>query len=128
MKRFIRLFSTALLIAASVALVPATVSAAHDPFQNLECTRGGQGAGSAVCGVSAGNPVNDVLHKITNIVAVLAGAAAIIVIVAAGIRFITAGGNPEEVAKARRTIIFAAVGLIIIAVARFIINLIISGI
>jgi hypothetical protein len=39
------------------------------------------------------------------------GAIALIIIILAGIRFITSQGNPDNLAKARNTIIFAAVGL-----------------
>jgi hypothetical protein len=39
------------------------------------------------------------------------GAIALIIIIIAGIKFITSQGNPEALAKARNTIIYAAVGL-----------------
>ena len=39
------------------------------------------------------------------------GAIALIIIIIAGIKFMTSQGNPEALAKARNTIIYAAVGL-----------------
>jgi hypothetical protein len=49
------------------------------------------------------------------IIASVAGVAAIIVIVIGGIRFMVSGGDPSSVASARNSIIYALVGLILIA-------------
>jgi hypothetical protein len=46
---------------------------------------------------------------------IIAGVAAIIVIVIGGIRFMVSGGDPSSVASARNSIIYALVGLILIA-------------
>ncbi len=60
-------------------------------------------------------PKNDVtnsnVNSILQIVFGTMGAIALIIIILAGIRFITSQGNPDNLAKARNTIIFAAVGL-----------------
>ena len=45
----------------------------------------------------------------------LGGALALLVIVIAGLRFITSQGEPQAVAKARNTILYALVGLVICA-------------
>ena len=114
-----------LVVLAALVLPAPAVYAATNPYGGVPC---GEAAGSAICSHTGGNPIDTVLHNITNIVAVIAGVAAVIVIIMAGIRFMSAGGNAEEVAKARRAIILAATGLIIIVLARAIINLIISRI
>jgi hypothetical protein len=51
------------------------------------------------------------------IIASVAGVAAIIVIVIGGIRFMVSGGDPSSVASARNSIIYALIGLILIAAA-----------
>ncbi len=51
-------------------------------------------------------------HGLTIVLAIFA-AVAVLMIVIAGLRFVVAQGNPQEVAKARKTIIYAAVGLTI---------------
>lgn len=63
-----------------------------------------------------------VLIKIANIVAYFAGAIAVIMIIVAGIRFITANGDSGNISSARNTIIAALIGLAIIILARTIIN------
>lgn len=63
------------------------------------------------------------LGNIINGAAVLAGMAAIFFIVIAGIRYITSGGDPEKVAKARGTVTYAVVGLVILLLSFVIIKL-----
>ncbi|HVI60914.1 MAG TPA: hypothetical protein VM535_02015, partial [Candidatus Saccharimonadales bacterium] len=43
----------------------------------------------------------------------VAAAVAVLMIVIAGFRFVTAQGNPQETAKAKSTIIYAIVGLMV---------------
>ena len=60
-------------------------------------------------------PVNDVtgdnVNNILQIVFGTMGAIATIIIIIAGIKFMTSQGNPDNLTKARNTIIYAAVGL-----------------
>jgi hypothetical protein len=56
--------------------------------------------------------------NITDIVAFVAGAAAVILIVVGGIRYMTASGDAGKITSARNTILNAFIGLIIIALAR----------
>lgn len=57
------------------------------------------------------------LNNIINSLAILAGVASIFFIVWAGIRYITSGGDPIQVAKARGTVTYAIIGLVIIALS-----------
>ncbi len=60
-------------------------------------------------------PVNDVtsdnVNNILQIVFGTMGAIAVIIIIIAGIKFMTSQGNPDSLTKAKNTIIYAAVGL-----------------
>lgn len=92
----------------------------------------GAASQSAVCQDSGGtaNPLtggSGLLAKIASIIAVIAGMAAVIIIVLGGYRLITSGGSSENVAGARRSIIYAAVGLVIIVIARLIIGIILNA-
>jgi len=62
----------------------------------------------------------DVIIQI--VVATLA-AISVLMIVIAGFRFVAGQGNPQEVAKARSTIVYALVGLILAICAQAIITL-----
>jgi len=53
------------------------------------------------------------LAVILNIVFAIIGSISVLIIVIAGLKFITSSGKPEEIAKAKDTIIYAAVGLVV---------------
>lgn len=55
---------------------------------------------------------------------VFAGVVAVFLIVLSGFKFVTSGGDPKQVGTARQTLTWAIIGLVIILVSFFIINLI----
>ena len=61
---------------------------------------------------------NGLLMKVATLVAIVAGLAAVIIIIVGGFRMITANGDSQGFAQARSSVIGAAVGLIIIVLAR----------
>jgi len=63
------------------------------------------------------NPVNHIIRVAGGIITLLAGAAAVILVIASGIGMITSAGNPEGVANARKRLTSALIGLVIIALA-----------
>jgi hypothetical protein len=106
-------------------------AAAYQPFGSLNCGSAGRSK-SAVCSTNSNkDPISGpdgVLAHITNIVAFVAGAAAVIVIIVAGLRFITSGSDlstnsrtDTDVENAKRTLANALIGLAIIALSRSII-------
>ena len=67
-----------------------------------------------------------ILSGALNLVYFAAGAAAVIVIVIAGYTFATTAGDAAKVAKARNTILFAVIGLVVV-IAAFIITQFVLG-
>lgn len=57
------------------------------------------------------------LSNIITLVFVIAGGTAVIILIIAGIKYMTSRGEPEKVAAAKNTIIYAAIGLILLALA-----------
>lgn len=53
-------------------------------------------------------------------------AVAVLMIVVAGLRFITAQGNPTETGKAKGTIIYALAGLIVALIAEAVVSLVLD--
>jgi hypothetical protein len=118
-----------LLATILVPMIPRPAQA-WTPFEDV--CKDGAAQDSAVCKDKDGSkdPItgsDGILIKITNLVAIIAGVAATIVLILAGLRFIQSSGNSEEVAGARRTIIYASVGLVVIVLARTLIVLVIAG-
>lgn len=77
-------------------------------------------------GVSTTTADNNALGKLLNGVYQIAGVVAVLTLIIAGLRMITGGDNPETVATARKAIIYACVGLIVIISAFVITQFVIS--
>ena len=56
-----------------------------------------------------------------------AGIICVIIIIVAGLTFITAAGNPGTISKAKSALIYACVGIVVIISAALIVNLILGG-
>jgi hypothetical protein len=66
------------------------------------------------------------LQEILQIVFAILGALAVLMIVIAGLRFITAQGNPQDIGKARSTIVYSLVGLLVALIAEALVSLTLS--
>ena len=82
----------------------------------------GDAAKSAVCQDNTDkNPLTGdggVLIGIANIIALIAGAAAVIVLIVSSIRYITSGGDQQKVSSAKSTLINALIGIAVIVLGR----------
>lgn len=98
-----------------VALAPAAFSVA-DPFGVQYGTTAGLGQ----------KDVRDTVGQIINVALSLLGIVALVIILAGGFKWMTAGGNDEKVTEARKMIFSGIIGLAIIlssfAIARFVIG------
>lgn len=97
------------------------------------CTTPGASSSSASC-TNHGNNTNSltggngVLYKVTRIVAILGGIAAVIIMIVGGFLYVISQGDPQKTSQARSTIIYAVVGLVVIILAQSIITFILSRI
>lgn len=126
--RFKRLLATLALGLLVGIGATAPVQAAFNPFESVDCS--GAKAQSTVCQEQTKtyteNPATDMLLKVTNIISVIAGIAAVVIIIIAGISYIISGGEGNKVNDAKNAIIYASIGLIVIVLARSIIAFIIT--
>ncbi|HET7640350.1 MAG TPA: hypothetical protein VFK47_16620, partial [Ktedonobacteraceae bacterium] len=64
--------------------------------------------------------------KASNIIATLAGIAAVIMVIISGFMYVTSGGDPSKVNNARATLLYSIVGVVVIVMARTIIVFVIN--
>ena len=102
---------------ASVAPSNATTSACSG-IQQLDSSQS--------CGSSGGSSVGSIISDVVNILSLVLGAIAIIMIIVSGIRFATSGGGSNGVSSAKNTLIYAIVGLVIAALAQVIVHWVIG--
>ena len=120
---------TTTLLAFSAAL-PMLASA--DIFEEA-CTAAGNNnpSNSTVCKDkgSSSDPVSGsggVIMKVSGIIAILGGVLAVIMIIVAGIKMATSGGDANKVKEARTKIVHALIGLAVIALAEAIIAFVVN--
>lgn len=70
--------------------------------------------------------IQGIVTVVINIISVIVGIVAVVMIIWGGFKYITAGGDSGNVTTARNTIIYAIVGLVIVALAQFIVQFVLT--
>ncbi|HEX4774054.1 MAG TPA: pilin [Candidatus Saccharimonadales bacterium] len=127
----------ALLMFGMPTLVPLAVSA------DSVCNNGGiadqvsSGANQAALGAGQGGNCTDsagvsqsslakIGHTVVNWFSLIIGIIAVIMLIYGGFRYITSGGSSEKVGNAKNTLIYAIIGLVIVALAQIIVHFVLS--
>lgn len=89
----------------------------------------GDGKGSIYCDNKAGSEtkVNSIIGNIVQVLLTAVGVISVIMIVIGGIMFILSSGDAQKAAKARNTILYAVVGLVVAVFASAIVNFVFDG-
>jgi hypothetical protein len=119
---------------AAPGLVPAMASAQTTEIGKHVC-RGADalivdqkvGDCSDVNNAGAGG-IGDRIKTIINWISALIGVVAVIMIIFGGFRYITSGGNDTSVASAKKTILYALVGLVIVALSQLIVKFVLTNV
>jgi len=133
MKKLVALLALFMFVAVGPLLILTTqASAQFDPLET-SCLEGSTTNSSAVCeeANNTDNPLvgNDgILTTVANLLSLAAGVIAVIIIVVAGIQMTLSGGDSQKVTNSRNAIIYAAVGIAVIVVARSIVLFVINRI
>lgn len=77
---------------------------------------------------TGGLDIGDLIKKVINIMSMLVGAIAVIMLIVAGFRYVTSAGSDSATAAAKKTIIYAVVGLVVVALAQVIVHFVINNI
>lgn len=122
LRNWIILFAGSLMLLLGVVSVQsAGASAASNALQSGAC--GASSINAADCNTQAPktvNSLNGTIKNAINIFSIIAGVVAVLMIVAAGFRYITSAGAEQAVAGAKRTLLYAVIGLVIVAFAQVI--------
>lgn len=135
-KRYALMITTVLTIAAPAVLPTMTASAACSNIGNnvaggaySAANNGGSTGNTSLCSSSSGvsnDAIGTLASKIVNIFSIIVGAVAVIMIIYGGFRYITSGGDSNKVGSAKNTLIYAIIGLIIVALAQIIVHFVIN--
>lgn len=102
-----------------------TVSAAG-VLKNAACSGLSQVDASQGCGSGSSSTITNIAKVAINILSLIVGIAAVIMIILSGFRFITSQGDASGIASARNALIYAIVGLVVVALAQVIVHFVLS--
>jgi len=120
---------TAIMMLVSVQVGSVAALNCNDPTlttqQAIQCGANGA-SGQSGSPASAKNGLNNTITKIVNFLSLFVGIAAVVMIIVAGFRYITSGGDATRVSSAKNTVLYSVIGLIIVALAQIIVKFVIN--
>ena len=122
------------LVVVWVSLFATAHLALADAKGSIQCgvnAAAGSGDVTSVCPAPAtdsGDSITKLITSVINILCVLVGAVAVIMIIVGGFRYVTSSGNEQAISGAKKTIIYALVGLIIVALSQTIVHFVLNNI
>jgi len=116
-------------LAPAVALVPSAVYADEigdclsqgSGLDNLNTSTGCSRAPS-----QGTTRIQGIVETVINIFSVVVGIVAVIMIIWGGFKYITSGGDSGNITSAKNTIIYAIIGLVIVALAQFFVQFVLE--
>lgn len=128
-KVYISLISLAVLLTplAAPAVASAAISSTPDISSNL-CAGGNLNVNDPNCssGTDPSDKVNSLIGTVINIFSIVVGVVSVIMIIIGGLKYITSGGDSANVTGAKNTILYALVGLVIVALAQIIVRFVLQ--
>ncbi len=70
--------------------------------------------------------LNNTIANVINILSAIVGIVAVIIIIVAGFKYVTSAGNDQTVASAKKTLLYAIIGLIVVALAQIIVKFVLN--
>lgn len=118
-----------LLIAAVMALVPVlvpSVASAATAKESICQGAGLAGGGSTDCSAGNGPSVEGVISTAINLISLIVGVIAVIMIIIGGLKYIMSSGDSNNINSAKNTILYALIGLVIVAFAQVIVKFVLN--
>lgn len=112
----------ALPVAAPVAVY------AQDVKQGLECGADFKLDTTGGCAATSGGTakIQNIVTDVVNIFSIIVGIVAVIMIIVGGFKYITSGGDSGNITSAKNTIVYAVIGLVIVALAQFFVQFVLN--
>jgi hypothetical protein len=117
------------LSAFSLIAIPAAASASNIIGSALNCGTDLQATGTVCASATSSNStsaVSTLINEVITIFSWVVGSISIIMIIYGGFRYVTSGGNDQSVSGAKNTIVYALIGLVIVALAQVIVHYVLA--
>lgn len=110
------LVALAMILSISIVATPLYASASlFDGAKGEACQGAGVGEG---CDAAAATKTQGLIKSGLNIFSAIIGVIAVVMIMIGGISYITSQGEPAKTATAKNTLLYAAIGLVVAALAQ----------
>ena len=124
LKELALLIATLTVVAVPVA-VPSMVAA--DTVTDSLCQGVTSVTGGGGCSAQSDNSgLNKILTLVINIFSFIVGFVAVLMIIIGGFKYITSGGDSNNISSAKNTLIYALVGLVIVVLAQVLVRFVIN--
>jgi hypothetical protein len=122
----VAMFAPGLFMVAAPVAVSADINSALCEGTNAAANGGTQSGCAEGATGSATAGIKHLAAQIVNIFSIIVGIVAVIFIIYGGFKYITSGGDSGNVTTAKNTIIYAIIGLVIVALAQFIVHYVLN--
>lgn len=111
-----------------VALVHADIAGGLNCGADLNATNiGTDTTGCADPGASdPGATVDNIIKLVINIFSLIVGVVSVIMIIIGGLKYITSGGDSGNITGAKNTILYAIIGLVVVALAQVVVKFVLQ--
>lgn len=120
----------ALAFAPAVALPTAAYAAANIGdclSQGSDLNTAGGGTTCNPGNTSGGTQkIQEIVTTVINIFSIIVGIVAVIMIIYGGFKYITSGGDSGNITSAKNTIVYAIIGLVVVALAQFLVQFVLD--
>ena len=125
-KKFLAVLTISLMTFVPV-LLPITSSSAYAtvPINNIcnGITQSSTGTANGSCGSSSATATLGTLaHTIVTTFTYIVGVISVIMLIVAGFKYVTSGGDSNKVSSAKNTLIYALVGIVVVIAAQVIVS------
>lgn len=73
------------------------------------------------CGANS-TAITNIVRNVIRIFSYIIGIAAVIALLLAGLKYVTAAGDSNKISSAKSTLVYALIGLVVVALAQFLVN------
>ena len=115
------------LFVMSTPALALAASAAPICGQSASSAKGQVLYGAEQSGSDCGGGVTKVVKAVISILSVVVGIVAVIMIIISGFKYVTSGGDSNKISSAKSTLIYALVGLVIAALAQFLVVFVLTN-
>jgi hypothetical protein len=114
------------LLAPQLIAAPSVHAGLFDNAKQEACGGAQLNGAGADCAQADTSSLDNTIKVVINILSVIVGIVAVIVIIISGMKLAASGGDSNKISSAKNGIIFALIGLVVVALAQFIVKYVLN--